>query len=142
MNRWTTAVAALASALPLVAAQQPASTRSVWNGVYSAEQAQRGNALYTQYCSSCHGPELAGAEISPPLVGGAFTANWDGLTLGDLSERIRVSMPADNPGKLSRQQVADVLAYILNAGRFPAGSADLPRETELLKQIRFEAKTP
>ncbi len=144
MNAKTTLAAALALAatIPIAAARQPAPTRSVWNGVYSEEQAKRGNALYTQYCSSCHGPELAGAEITPPLVGGAFASNWDGLTLGDLSERIRISMPADKPGTLARQQVADLLAFILSAGRFPAGSAELPRDAELLKQIKFEAKAP
>ena len=144
MNTKTAVAAALALAATLstVAAQQPAPTRSVWNGVYSEEQAKRGNALYTEQCASCHGPELAGAEITPALVGGAFTSNWDGLTLGDLSERVRISMPADDPGKLGRQQVADLLAFILSVGRFPAGSADLPRDTELLKQIKFEAKMP
>ena len=131
----------LAAMLPILAAGQSAA-RSVRDGVYSGEQAKRGNALYAQQCASCHGAELAGAEITPALVGGAFTSNWDGLTLGDLSERIRISMPADNPGKLGRQQVADLLAFILSVNQFTAGNAELPRETELLKQIKFEAKTP
>ena len=131
---------ALAARLSTVAAQQPA--RSVWDGVYSVEQAQRGNALYVQRCSACHGPELAGAEMAPPLAGGAFLSNWDGLTLGDLSERIRGSMPQDDPGTLSRQQVSDVLAFMLSAGRFPANKTDLPREAELLKQIKFQAAKP
>ena len=120
-----------------VAAQQP--SRSVWDGVYSTEQANRGSALYTRRCASCHGPELGGADVAPPLAGGAFLSNWDGTTLGDLSERIRTSMPIDDPGTLSRQQVSDVLAFVLGASSFPAGTSDLPREAELLKQIRFEA---
>src|SRR5712692_10343219 len=85
------------------AAQQPTPVRSVWDGVFSEEQAQRGKALYAQRCVSCHGLELGGGEMAPPLTGGAFTSGWDGLTLMDLSERIRVSMPQDDPGKLSRQ---------------------------------------
>jgi mono/diheme cytochrome c family protein len=113
--------------------------QSVWDGVYSEEQAKRGQPLYSRYCSSCHGEQLTGGEDSPPLTGGAFIANWNGLTVGDLFERIRVSMPQDHPGRLTRQQNADILAYVLSANQFPAGKTDLPAETERLKQIRFEA---
>lgn len=112
---------------------------SVWQGVYTEEQSKRGQPLYGKYCASCHGEQLTGGEDSPPLTGGAFLANWNGLTLGDLFERIRVSMPQDRPGRLSRQQNADVLAYVLDVNQFPAAQTELPTETERLKQIRFEA---
>jgi hypothetical protein len=80
--------------------------------------------------------------MAPPLAGAEFGANWNGLTLGDLFERMRMSMPQNDPGSLSRQQNADVLAYRLGYGDFPAGNTELPRETEVLKQIRFEALKP
>ncbi len=67
-------------------------------------------------------------------------ANWNGLTVGDLFERIRVSMPQDRPGRLTRQQNADILSFILSANQFPIGTVELSSETERLKQIRFEAK--
>lgn len=117
-------------------------TRSVWDGVYSQEQADRGRALYARECAACHGAELSGGEEAPPLTGAAFLANWNGLTVGDLFERIRVSMPEGKPGSLSRQTNADILAYILGANQFPAGKTDLPTGTEFLKQIRFEAERP
>jgi hypothetical protein len=98
-------------------------SQSVWDGVFTDEQAE-------------------GAEMAPPLAGSAFSANWDGLTLGDLFERMRVSMPQDNPGSLSRQQYVDVLTYILSYNKFPAGKTELARETEVLKQIRFLALKP
>jgi mono/diheme cytochrome c family protein len=126
------------SNLPLILFVALASA-SVWQGVYTEEQAKRGQPLYGKYCASCHGEQLTGGEDSPPLTGGAFLANWNGLTLGDLFERIRVSMPQDRPGRLTRQQNADILAYVLGANQFPAGQAELPTETERLKQIRFEA---
>ena len=66
-------------------------------------------------------------------------ANWDGLTVGDLFDRIRVSMPADRPGTLSRQENADIIAYILRFNQFPAGKEELPREVQALKQILFKA---
>jgi S-disulfanyl-L-cysteine oxidoreductase SoxD len=121
----------------LLAAQ---TTRSVWDGVYTSEQAQRGAALYANNCASCHGSALGGGESAPPLTGGEFSSNWNGLTVGDLFERIRISMPADRPGKLTREQDADILAYMLSVSEFPPGKVDLERQTEALKHIRIEAK--
>jgi cytochrome c len=117
-------------------------SRSVWDGVYTLEQAKRGATLYANECASCHGTALNGGESAPPLTGGEFFSNWNGLTVGDLFERIRVSMPADNPGKLKREQDADILAFMLSMNQFPAGAAELEHRTELLKQIRIEAAKP
>ncbi len=117
-------------------------SRSVWDGVYTSEQAKRGATLYANDCASCHGSALNGGESAPPLAGGEFFANWNGLTVGDLFERIRVSMPADNPGKLSREQDADILAFMLSMNQFPDGQTQLEHRTEVLKQIRFEATKP
>ena len=124
-------------------AQQSPPARSVWDGVYTADQAKRGESLYAQHCSSCHGSTFEGGEMAPPLAGGAFNANWNGLSLGDLAERIRISMPQNNPGSLSRQQYVDILATMLGGGEFPQGKTELPREVDALKQIAFEsAKRP
>jgi len=128
-----------ASPYAAVRALQDAPARSVWNGVYSTEQSKRGEALYTPQCGACHGATLEGGEMAPPLAGGTFNSNWNGLTLADLVDRIRVSMPQNNPGSLSRQQTVDLVAFMLSAGGFPAGTTDLPREAEALKQIAFEA---
>jgi mono/diheme cytochrome c family protein len=125
------------------ATQQSPAARSIWDGVYTGEQAKRGESLYAQHCSSCHGSTFEGGEMAPPLAGGAFNANWNGLSLGDLAERIRISMPQNNPGSLSRQQYVDILATMLGGGEFPQGKTELPREVEALKQIAFEsAKRP
>jgi len=83
-----------------------------------------------------------GGESAPPLTGGEFFANWNGLTLGDLFDRIRVSMPADRPGKLSREQNAEVLAFMLSVSKFPPGKSELEHQSEVLKQIRFEVEKP
>ena len=132
----------LASGGALARPVQDQEKRSVWSGVYSTEQAKRGEGIYTQSCAACHGPMLDGGEMAPPLVGGSFNANWNGMTLGELMERTRTAMPQNNPGSLSRQQYADILALMLATGKFPAGQAELPRDTELLKLITFEASKP
>src|SRR5258708_13609568 len=81
--------AALASPLWLLRAQAPeAESRSVWDGVYTEEQAKRGEPIYHKECAACHGDLLTGGESAPPLTGGAFLANWNGLTVGDLFDRI------------------------------------------------------
>ena len=123
-----------------VHAQPP--TKSVWEGVYTEEQAKRGGPLYSENCASCHGPELMGGEMAPPLATGDFLSGWDGLTLGDLFERMRISMPQNAPGSLSGQQNADILAFILSANKFPTGTSELSNQAMVLKTIKFEAKKP
>jgi mono/diheme cytochrome c family protein len=121
-------------------AQPP--TKSVWDGVYTQAQADRGKGMYSEQCASCHGSELTGGEMAPPLSGGEFMAGWDGLTVGDLFERIRISMPQNAPGSLSGQQNADILSFVFNANKFPTGETEMPKEAGILKTIKFEVKKP
>src|SRR5580704_7415455 len=83
------------------------SKKSVWDGVYTEEQARRGETISKEECVRCHGQSLTGGEEAPPLAGAGFVANWNGSTMGDLFERIRISMPTDAPGRLTRQENAD-----------------------------------
>ncbi len=76
----------------------------------------------------------------PPSWRARIPFGWTTLTVGDLFERTRVSMPENDPGKLSRAQIADLIAYLLSANRFPAGKTELDKQTEVLKQIRIDAK--
>jgi mono/diheme cytochrome c family protein len=117
-------------------------TRSVWDGVYTADQAKRGHEVYAKECASCHGSDLTGGESAPALAGPGFLSNWTTLTVGDLFERTRVSMPENDPGTLSRAQIADVIAYLLSANRFPEGKIELDKQAEVLKQIRIDAEAP
>ena len=129
----------LSAVVGLASAQSSGGAGStVRDRVYSAEQAKRGRATYDRKCASCHD----GGTMGPELWGEAFLANWDGLTVGDLSERVRVSMPPNNLGRLSRQQIADALSYLLSVNSFPPGKSELEPRTELMKQIRIEATKP
>jgi len=116
--------------------------RTVWDGVYSQEQAKRGEQLYRKECGSCHGSQLMGGESAPPLAGGEFLSNWNGLSVSDLAERIRKTMPSGRPGKLSRKENVDVIAFVFSANDFPAGDAELPEKPEQLKEIRVEMQKP
>ena len=114
----------------------------MWDSVYTEEQARRGEQLSAEHCARCHGQALEGAEASPALVGYAFNGNWEGVPLSDLFDRIRVSMPLDAPGSLSRQQNVDVVAYLLKVGQFPAGDVELVAQGGALAQITFASYQP
>jgi mono/diheme cytochrome c family protein/SAM-dependent methyltransferase len=133
-----TFVLVLASAAA-IAAQ---ASRSVWDGVYTDDQASRGAALFDRECAGCHGPGGAGGSMAPALVGAAFAANYDGQTVGDLFDRNRTTMPPGKEGQLSGQQAADITAFILQVNKFPAGAPELATQTMMLKQIKYVADKP
>ncbi|MBI3491291.1 MAG: cytochrome c [Acidobacteria bacterium] len=115
-------------------------TKTTWDAVFTDAQAKRGDALYSENCAKCHAPDLTGADVAPALTGGDFTSNWSDLSVGDLFERMRIGMPADKPGSVSRQDNADILAFMLFKAGFPTGAAELPTQTEMLNQIKFVAQ--
>src|SRR5205807_590331 len=112
---------------------QAQSSRTVRDGVYTDAQATRGAAIYTEKCASCHGPALGGS-LAPPLAGDAFAANWGG-PLSAIVDKIQATMPANAMGTLTRAQTADVVAFMLQTGKFPAGRAELSSEDAALKTI-------
>jgi mono/diheme cytochrome c family protein len=128
--------AAILLADSLATAQE--TTSSVLDGVYTEDQAGRGSGAFAQNCSVCHGASLGGVGEAPALVGAQFISDFNGLTVGDLFERIRTTMPLNNPGGLSRDQYADILAFLLKSNGYPAGQRELYRRTEYLNVIRFE----
>jgi mono/diheme cytochrome c family protein len=125
----------------LRAQQASQQTRSVKDGIYTAAQAMRGGALFQMRCAVCHGEMLEGAA-GPPLVGDAFLGPRDKQPLSDLFDKIHATMPADAPGTLEPQQVADLVAFILQANKFAAGRTDVPAAEAALKQIAVIAPNP
>jgi mono/diheme cytochrome c family protein len=124
------ALGVLACALPLAAR-----SRSVWDGVYSKDQSERGRKVYDETCARCHGETLLGGDDAKPLVGDAFFERWDGKPVFELFDITRRKMPDDGPAVLSRRETADVVAYLLSANAFPAAEAELASEDEPLKDI-------
>src|SRR5262249_48808017 len=116
---WVLLVALFAGVSGATAAQQ--SSRSVWSGVYTDEQAARGKATYDLSCTACHGPTLGGVD-GPPLVGNDFLRNWLEDDLNALLRKVHDRMPADAPGSLPENVSLDVIAYVLQANEFPSRS--------------------
>src|SRR5258708_2624415 len=102
---------------------------SIWDGVYTDDQAERGNSQFQQHCARCHGAHLAGTFETPPLVG-RFIPYWAGTTLDVLFDYISSAMPQDRPGSLSRAVNADITAFILKTNGFPAGAKELSTESD------------
>ena len=114
--------------------------KSIWDGVFTAEQAERGAEAYKTSCSECHGGDLMGDGFAPSLAGADFQGNWNDLSVGDLFERIRISMPPSGPTGVPPEAKADILAYIFNQNKYPAGTTALEPKTEVLKAIKIELK--
>ena len=144
MKQTIAGIAALGLVLGLSAAALKAQTakRNVWDGVYTADQVAQGKSLFADKCATCHGADLNGAEMAPALVGPTFLGDWIGQSADELFTRIHTTMPANDPGSLSNAQVTQVLAYILSANQFPAGSSALPSDDAGLSQIAITQDKP
>jgi len=118
------AMAAAAISVAIAAAQQ--ATRP---GPFTAEQASAGRATYQTTCASCHLPDMKGTFEAPPLAGANFMNTWRNRPTSDLFTRIRNTMPISNPGSLSDQDAANLVAFILQANGAKAGTQALTAQT-------------
>ncbi|MGE0392609.1 MAG: c-type cytochrome [Vicinamibacterales bacterium] len=122
-------------------AQVPA---NVWAGVYTAEQAARGKAVFDgRDCITCHDEEgRAGDDGVPPIVGPYFMTRWDGQTVADITAFIAENMPRTKPRTLTPEEVADVTAYLFRLNELPAGATALPADAAAARGIRFTETAP
>ena len=120
----------------------PEPTHTTWDSVYTAAQASRGDSLYRQTCVKCHGPALAGTPDGTPLAGHDFLTNWDGLTLGDLYDKILTTMPPEKPKSIAPQDIADVMAFVLSRNQFPAGQTSLAPDSTRLRDVKIAKDHP
>src|SRR5260370_40774151 len=98
---------------------------SVWQGVYTKEQAVRGKTRYFASCAVCHGAELQGDSDSPELAGKSFMKRWGDQSVGTLFAFASSQMPVGRPGSLGVQGYAGVIAHILATSGFPDGQHEL-----------------
>lgn len=127
-----TAAALFIASATAAAAQSPAgpdSSRSAADGAYTTDQAKQGEAVFRSTCGNCHGI----TEFNGPT----FRKIWAGRVVFELFDQLRNTMPLDNPGGLSREQYAGVIAYVMKLNEYPAGESELPVADDALKRIRF-----
>ena len=120
--------------------QEAASSATVWDKVYTAEQATRGKDAYMTDCSACHSEDLGGSGYAPALKGDDFAFAWNDKTVGDVFDRIRKLMPPDNPGSLPPDRYRDIIAFVLQQNKYPDGDRELSSDAAALKQIKIIAK--
>ncbi|HKY19922.1 MAG TPA: cytochrome c [Vicinamibacterales bacterium] len=114
-------VSMIALSITLVSAQTAA---SIWNGAYTAEQAERGRVVVQNHCGECHGHDLGGGE-APALSGSTFMVKWEAHTVERLFHKIRDTMPSRFDTGVTQQQKLDAVAFILQQNGFPAGHREL-----------------
>jgi mono/diheme cytochrome c family protein len=145
-NRSALLVAIIASASVVATAGARAGSRepthTVWDSVYTTVQASHGDSLYKATCVKCHGATLAGGDQGSPLVGRPFLDNWRDLTLDQLYDKIRTSMPPDNPKSIATRDVADLVAYLLAQNQLPSGAKTLTDSVDQLKDIKIVPTKP
>lgn len=103
---------------------------TIQDSIFTEAQVQRGIKVYELFCAECHMPVQFTMDV--------FTNTWNGRYLFEIYELIRTTMPYENPGRLSKKEVADVLSYILSLNNLQTGEYDLPTTSSKLKQIRIE----
>ena len=114
--------------------------KGLWDGVFTSTQATRGKAALSQNgCNGCHGAELAG-DRGPSLKGERFISAWENASVGKLFAKIRDTMPPLNAEQVSRATKADIIAYLLEVNGFPAGSSDLPADSDVLDSVQIVRK--
>ena len=119
-------------------AQPAAAKRSVWDGIYTEPQAQRGKAGYEEQCAFCHAADLSGEGFAPALIEETFKSRWQDGNLGDLFTIVKQTMPQDKPASLSDQEYAEILSYLLKSNKYPAGEQQLEPNPATLKGIGFK----
>lgn len=125
----------------ITAASQSGST-SAWDGVFTDEQAERGQKSYQRDCIACHLDDLFGDGMAPALIGLPFSFRWSDLSVGDMYSSIRATMPQGAPASLSPAAYIDIIAYLLHMNGYPSGQSELPTEAATLEQIIIQDKPP
>ncbi len=117
-----------------------AAKKTVWEQIYTEEQAARGQRSYEMECESCHLENLRGDGYASALAGSDFSIGWTGLSVGDLFSSIATTMPQGDPGGLSAQAYIDIVAYLLEKNHITAGDAELLPDIDRLKEILITAR--
>jgi mono/diheme cytochrome c family protein len=120
------------------AADAAGGDKSTKDGVYTEVQSERGAAAAKTSCAACHGRTMKGGMLGPSVVGDTFKGNYEGRPLGELFDKIKMTMPQNNPGTLTPEATADLVAFILKLNEFPTGEAEVPTDADALNKITFK----
>jgi hypothetical protein len=141
-SAWIVLLAAAGSAVMFGADggdEKPGDSK-IWNGVYTAAQAERGKENFVKSCSNCHNADLNGSVRAPSLRGEHFMGNWGNGSANALFVKLRDSMPATYPDTVPEAIKIDILSYLLQVNGFPAGKTELKLDQDELDDIQIVRK--
>ncbi|MDH5758340.1 MAG: cytochrome c [Gemmatimonadota bacterium] len=116
---------------PSATAPAPSQAATAGAGIFTADQASRGEAVFQNVCSECH--------YASEFRGRAFQATWEERTVRDFYRQIVRTMPDGEPGSLAPQEYVDVVTFVLRSNGFPVGSVELPPDDEVLRGYSMKA---
>jgi mono/diheme cytochrome c family protein len=119
-----------------LSAQNPA---SIWTGVYTPAQAERGRVVYEHHCSECHGSDMTGGE-GPALSGSTFMIKWETHSVERLFHKVRDTMPSVGSTDVTESEKLDAVAYILQQNGFPHGTSELTEKSPAFTSLRIVPK--
>jgi cytochrome c len=119
-----------------------AQDKTVWDGVYTPAQAERGDKRFADACAPCHGADMAGGPGIPGVTGIEFMFKYNNKSVGELFDYVKQNMPPGQQGSFTDAQYLDMVAAILKGNEFPAGTNDLPAETAGLQGIKITRSKP
>jgi mono/diheme cytochrome c family protein len=108
----------------LATAQAPAK-KTVWDGAYTKEQADRGASAFAANCTNCHGANLEGTGRYKALVGDTFWNDFSSRSVQYVLNYISKNMPNNAPGTLDAGTYIDLMAFILSRNALPTGATAL-----------------
>ena len=117
-------------------------SKTIWDGVFTDQQAQRGQQVYQRACAACHLDSLQGDAVSPPLIGSGFLARFTGQSAHEMVQNLRASMPQNAPDSLGDRAYVDLAAYLLKANGSKTGSLELPLDDAELEKIAVVSPPP
>jgi mono/diheme cytochrome c family protein len=131
--------------------RQDGTTKTIWDGIYTEEQARRGEQVFKTECSYCHRDDLAGgflddgvgrapALAGPRAFGSSLVDRWKDLTLTDMVASIAATMPQPKPASLTLQAYVDLVGYLFSKNGLPAGSLELPPDADALGRLLITEK--
>ena len=128
-------VLSMTAALPARAIDATPAGKTAGEGIFTADQSKRGEAVYNANCVMCHQPDLGGKEPVPELAGDKFLSHWLNHNLGELFTRVSTTMPQGKPGTLTHDQYSDVIAFVLDSNGFKSGPTELKADSPAAKTI-------
>ncbi len=131
-------------AVPIVKAADSSTpgSKTIWDGVFTDQQAQRGQQVYQRACAVCHLDSLRGDTVSPPLIGTEFLARFAGQNAHEMVQNLRGSMPQNAPDSLGDRAYIDLVSYLLKSNGSKAGALELPLDVAELEKIAVVGQPP